>query len=74
MEVNVSMTAEDFMEFMEWRRDKAIKEREIQEVGDSLEELMNKVVAAMEKRGDDEYRIRDQHAAADLYMTVTEGF
>ncbi len=74
MEVNVSMTAEDFMEFMGWRRDKERLERHLREVGDSMETLMNKVVAALEECGDDEYKIRDQHAAADLYMTVTEGF
>lgn len=74
MEIHVSMTTDDFMEFMEWKRDKAAKEREIQEVADNLESLMNKVVAVLEECGDDEYKIRDQHAAADLYMTVTEGF
>lgn len=74
MEINVNMTADDFMEFMEWRRDKAAKEREIQEVADNLESLMNKVVAVLDECGDGEYKIRDQYAAADLYMTVTEGF
>jgi len=74
MEVNVSMTAEDFMKFMEWKRDKVAKEGEIRELGDNVEKLMNKVVAALEACGDDEYKIKDQHAAADLYMSVTEGF
>jgi len=43
-------------------------------LGDNVEELMNKVVAALEACGDDEYKIKDQHAAADLYMSVTEEF
>lgn len=74
MEISVNMSAEDFMEFMRWRNDKARLEGYLLEVGDNLEHLVDKVLSALEECGDDEYKIKSQAAVADLYAEAMSVF
>ncbi len=74
MEISVKMDTEDFMEFMEWQRDKMVNARKTHEVSDSLESLANKVTAALEVCGEAEYRIKSQTAAAKLYAKALDVF
>ncbi len=77
MEVNVSMTAEDFMEFMEWKRRKNVYENKLQSIVRNMEHLANRVLNVLEECGETEkpeYKIKDQAAAAELYMEAAECF
>ncbi len=74
MEISVKMSAEDFMEFMGWRDDKARLEGDLREVGDNLEHLADRVLNALEECGDDEYRIKSQAAIADLHTAAMSVF
>ncbi len=77
MEVNVSMTAEDFMEFMKWKQNKNVYQSKLQSVANNMEHLANGVLNVLVKCGETEepeYKIKDQAAAAELYTEAAECF
>jgi len=77
MKVNVSMTAEDFMEFMKWKRNKNVYQNKLQSVVNNMEHLANRVLNVLVKCGETEepeYKIKDQSAAAELYTEAAECF
>lgn len=77
MEITVTMTADDFMEFMRWKKDKAASEKALREVGKNLENLAGMVLKTLEEcRKDDkpEFRIRSQRDAAELVEAANDVF
>jgi len=77
MEVNVSMTTEDFMEFMKWKQHKNVYEHKLQSIVQNMEHLANGVLNVLVKCGETEepeYKIKDQTAAAELYTEAEKCF
>lgn len=77
MEITVTMTPDDFMEFMEWKRDRAASEKALREVGKNLENMAGMVLKVLEECGKDdepEFRIGNQADAAKLVETAYEVF
>lgn len=77
MEITVAMTAEDFMAFMEWKRDKKVYERRVQEVIKNMEHLASSVLKTLEECGETdepEYKIGSQEDAAKLVVAATDVF
>lgn len=74
MEITVTMTPDDFMEFMNWKKDKAESERMLREVGENLENLAGMVLETLKEcgKGDEpEFRIENQ---ADAEKLVAEAY
>lgn len=77
MEITVTMTTDDFMEFMEWKKDKTASEKALREVGKNLENLAGMVLKTLEECGKDdepEFRIENQADAAKLVEAAYEVF
>ena len=77
MEITVKMTPYDFMEFMEWKKDKTASEKALREVGKNLESLAGMVLKTLEEcgKGDEpEFRIESQRDAAKLVEAAYEVF
>lgn len=77
MKIKVSMTEDEFSEFMAWRKDKTASERALQEVGRELEKLAGMVIKTLEECGETdepEYRIGSQEDAAKLVAAATDAF
>lgn len=68
MEVNVSMSAEEFLEFMEWKKDRAYYKTKLEAIADKRDILAKKVcwsIGADPKRPG-KVKIVDQEHAAEL--------
>ena len=77
MEVTVTMNADDFADFMEWRKERGKYKREIKEVGGNLEKLALKVLATLEECGTGKkpvYKITNQGAAVELVLLAADVF
>lgn len=77
MEITVTMTADDFMEFMEWKKDKTASEKALREVGKNLENLAGMVLKTLEEREGTrvpQYKIGNQEDAAKLVEAAYEVF
>ena len=77
MEITVTMTPDNFMEFMEWKKDKTASEKAIREVGKNLENMAGLVLKTLEECGKDdepEFKIGSQRDAAKLVEAAYEVF
>ena len=77
MEITVTMTPDDFMEFMEWKKDKAASEKVLREVGRDLENLAGMVIKTLEEIGGTrvpQYKIGSQIDAAKLVAAANDVF
>lgn len=77
MEVTVTMGADDFADFMKWRKERDKYEREIKEVGGNLKKLASKVLATLEECETEKepvYKITNQGAAVELVLFAEEVF
>lgn len=85
MKIVVEMESDEFMEFMEFRKDRAIfRNKEtciLRDMGGKLENLANKVFSAVvgDERHDDadalrRYKIKDQESARELMTAAAEVF
>ncbi len=54
MEISVSMTAEDFMEFMEWKQDKNVCENRMRNLVKDMEHLASTVLKTLVECGETE--------------------
>lgn len=77
MTVNVEMTDDDFMEFMDWKKNKRLYElKEINlygELGKRHERLASLALNALAET-ENEYTIKDQETASELIITASEVF
>lgn len=76
MKIQVEMTAEEFQDFMSWRADKDMYERDLQKMDGKLEHLYNKVLLALEPdaRRPENVKIIDQDHAAELVDMAKDWF
>ena len=76
MKIQVEMTAEEFQEFMSWRKDKEMYERDLQEMDGKFERLFNKVLWALETNSDrpGKAKIINQEHAAELVEMASDWF
>ncbi len=68
MEVNVNMSAEEFLEFMAWKKDRDYYEKELDKETSKRELLAKKATWAIEKdpKRPGKIKIVDQEHAAEL--------
>ena len=68
MEVNVNMSAEEFLEFMDWKRDREQYNNEMAARAEKMELLAKKTCWAIEKdpKRPGQVKIVDQEHAAEL--------
>ena len=68
MEVNVNMSAEEFLEFMDWKRDREQYNNEMAARAEKMELLAKKTCWAIEKdpKRPGKVKIVDQEHAAEL--------
>ena len=77
MEINVKMSADEFMEFMEWRKDRDTANNRVRATAREMEKLAEKALATLEECGETdapEFRIKSQSAAAELVDAAAEVF
>lgn len=77
MEITVKMTSDEFLEFIEWRKNREAYEREVNEVCDKLEELAEKVldtIKACDETDAPEFKIKSREAAEDLVAAAEKIF
>ena len=77
MEINVKMSADEFLEFMEWRKDRDTANNLARATAKDMEKLAEKALAALEECGETdapEFRIKSQDAAAALVDAASEVF
>lgn len=78
MTINVKMSADEFMEFMKWRKDKSAATEEVRKTGQEIEDLANKIFAALEECASadcvPEVKVKDQKAAVRLLRDAAEVF
>lgn len=74
MDVTVNMTAEEFLEFMEWKRDRENYNAKIQKQFDKLEIMAKKVTWALKKdeKRPGKVKIVDQEHAEELLEIACE--
>ena len=74
MEITVTMTAEEFLEFMEWKRDREHYNTEMRIRSDKWELMVKKVIWAMEEdaKRQGKVKIVDQEHAAELLEMARE--
>lgn len=73
MQINVQMSADEFQEFMAWRKDKGSYDKELEEMDRQLLFILKKVSYAVEPdpKKPGKFKIGDQdHAEELLDMTV----
>lgn len=68
MEVNVSMSAEEFLEFMEWKKDRAYYDNELEAEANRWDALAKKTCWAIDAdpKKPGKVKIIDQEHAAEL--------
>lgn len=77
MEITVKMTTDEFLEFMEYRKDKGAANSRVRAIAKDMENLAEKVLEALEKCGETdapEFRIKSQDATALLIEAAAEVF
>lgn len=74
MDVTVSMTAEEFREFMEWKTDREYYDKELRTKSDKWEIMAKKVTWAMaeDAKRPGKVKIIDQEHAAELLEMARE--
>lgn len=74
MKIIVEMTSEEFREFMDWKDDKSVYERELGEVHKNADRIVDKVFLALEPDPKDgtQVVVADQDHLAELYDMALE--
>ena len=74
MEVTVNMSAEEFVEFLEWKKDKSVYEEKMKPEGWRSQIMAKKVRWAIEKdpKRPGKVKIVDQEHAAELLEMANE--
>lgn len=74
MEISVKMTAEEFLEFTEYQRNRAMYAAKVKKISDKLEYLTKKVCWAIEAdaKRPGKVKIADQEHAAELLEQATD--
>lgn len=76
MKIHVEMTADEFQEFMQWKKDKGIYDAEISTVDAKIEHINNKILWALEQdeKKPGKVKIINQEHAAELVDMATDWF
>lgn len=76
MKIHVEMTADEFQEFMQWKKDKGIYEAEISTVDAKIEHINNKILWAFapDEKKPGKVKIIDQEHAAELVDMANDWF
>ena len=76
MKIHVEMTAEEFQEFMQWKKDKGIYDAELNDVDDKIEYINKKILWALERdeKKPGKVKIIDQEHAVELVDGAHEYF
>ena len=74
MKIVVEMTSEEFTEFLEWKKEKSLYDREIEDADKQLTLMAKQVIWAVEKdpKKPGKYKIVDHDHMADLFDEATE--
>lgn len=76
MIIHVDMTAEEFQEFMQWKKEKGIYDAEMNTVDSKMEYINNKILLALElnEKKPRKVKIIDQEHAAELVEMAIDWF
>lgn len=74
MKIVVEMTSEEFQEFLEWKKDKRLYAKEIEQADKELNLMAKQVLWAVEPdpKKNGKYKIVDHDHMADLFDAATE--
>ena len=74
MKIVVEMTSEEFQEFLEWKKDKRLYDREIEQADKELNLMAKQVLWAVEldPKKNGKYKIVDHDHMADLFDAAME--
>lgn len=76
MKINVEMTAEEFQEFMQWKKDEQVYKEEITAADSKIEHINNKILWALgpNEKQPGKVKIIDQEHAAELVDMANDRF
>ena len=76
MKIHVEMTAEEFQEFMQWKKDKGIYDTELNTVEGKIEHIYHKVLWALDAdaKKPGKVKIIEQEHAAELVDMAHDWF
>ena len=76
MKITVEMTADEFQEFMQWKKDKGIYDAELNTVDAKIEHINNKILWALapDEKRPGKVKIIDQEHAAELVDMANDWF
>lgn len=76
MKIQVEMTADEFQEFMQWKKDKEIYESELSTADAKIEHINNKILWALapDEKKPGKVKIIDQEHAAELVEMANDWF
>ena len=76
MKITVEMTADEFQEFMSWKKDKNLYEEEIGTADAKIEHINNKILWALaqDEKRPGKVKIIDQEHAAELVDMANDWF
>lgn len=76
MKITVEMAADEFQEFMQWKKDKKIYDDELTKVDGKIEHINNKILWALQldEKKPGKVKIIDQEHAAELVDMATDWF
>ena len=74
MKIAVEMTSEEFQELLEWKKDKRLYDKEIEQADKELNWMAKQVLWAVEPdpKKNGKYKIVDHDHMADLFDAATE--
>lgn len=74
MKIVVEMTSEEFQKFLEWKKDKRLYAKEIEQADNELNLMAKQVLWAVEPdpKKNGKYKIVDHDHMADLFDAATE--
>ena len=76
MKIHVEMTSDEFQEFLSWKADKKMYEKDIEKTNKKCEVLHQKVIWAIEPdpKKPEKVKIADQEHAAELLDMANDWF
>lgn len=76
MKIHVEMTAEEFQEFMQWKKDKGCYDADLVKVEGKIEHINNKILLALgqDEKKPEKVKIIDQEHAAELVDMARDWF
>lgn len=76
MKIHVEMTAEEFQEFMQWKKDKGIYDAELNTVDGKIDHINHKILLALapNEKQPRKVKIIDQEHAAELVDMANDWF